>query len=92
MSDSPTHPVRSATTAGIAFTITDLEVANALMKMALSTQDEALVQRTCNHASRTLDEARELLLRAPAGDQRQQLTEALALLTARLANFRARGA
>lgn len=91
MPDRPAHHVRSATVAGIAFTITDLEVANALMKMAVTTQDTALANRTYSHAQRTLEETHELLLRAvPSPDQQAQLTDAIALLTANLADFRAR--
>jgi len=91
MTDRPAHHVRSATAAGIAFTITDLEIANTLLEMALTTQDEALAQRTYNHAQRTFDETHELLLRAaPSPEQQQQVTAAMALLAARLAAFRAR--
>jgi len=91
MPDRPAHHVRSATVAGIAFTITDLEVANALMEMALTTQDTALANRTYSHAQRTLEETHELLLRAaPSPDQQAQLADAMALLAAKLTDFRAR--
>jgi hypothetical protein len=91
MPERPAHHARSATVAGIAFTITDLEIANALMKMALTTADRALAHRTYNHAQRTLEETHELLLRAaPSPDQEKHLADAIALLTARLAAFRAR--
>jgi hypothetical protein len=91
MPDRAALNVRSATPAGIAFTITDLKIANALMDMALTTPDEALAHRTYNHARRTLEETHELLLRAiPAPGQLTRLTDAMALLIARLAAFRAR--
>jgi hypothetical protein len=91
MPERPAHHTRSATVAGIAFTITDLEIANALMKMALTAEDRTMALRTYNHAQRTLEETHELLLRAaPLPEQRERLDEAIALLTARLAAFRAR--
>jgi len=91
MPERPAHHVRSATSAGIAFTITDLEIVNALLKVALTTPDTALAQRTYSHAQRTLEETHELLLRAaPSSEQKAQLEASMALLTARLAAFRAR--
>ena len=91
MSDRTAHHIRSATPAGIAFTITDLEIANTLMRMALTTDDTALALRTYNHSLRTLEETHELLLRAaPTADQHAVLTDAMALLSAKLAAFRAK--
>ncbi|MET0499270.1 MAG: hypothetical protein ABW106_13480 [Steroidobacteraceae bacterium] len=91
MPDRKAHNVRSATPAGIAFTITDLEIASELMRVALTTDDPTLAHRTYNHALRTLEETRELLLRvAPAAEHQPRLQQAMEKLTANLDAFRAR--
>ncbi len=91
MNDHSTQFVRSATSAGIDFTITDLEVAFTLMQTALTTTDSELALRTYNHAVRTLAETRELLGRAsPTEEQRSKLTAAMAALEERLSVFRTR--
>lgn len=91
MSDFPAHFVRSATSAGMTFTITDLEMATSLMQRALIATDSEFAFRTYNHAVRTLSEANELLTRySPTADERARLTKVIAVLEARLAAFRAR--
>lgn len=91
MTEHPSQFVRSATIAGIAFTITDLEIAVSLMDMALTTADNDTGDRSFEHATRTLTETRDLLTRAtPTAEQREQLTQLMQTLEERLATFRAR--
>ena len=91
MPDRKAHNVRSATPAGIAFTITDLEIANELMRVALTTDDPTLALRTYNHALRTLEETHELLLRvAPGAEHQPRLQQAMKTLAASLDAFRTR--
>ncbi len=91
MTDHPSQFVRSATTAGIAFTLTDLEIAISLMDTALTTADKDAAARTFDHGTRTLTETRELLTRAtPTTEQRERLTQLMQILEQRLTAFSSR--
>jgi hypothetical protein len=88
MTDHPSQFVRSATHAGIIFTIQDLEIAISLLDAALQTTDVAAAERSRDHAARTLTETRELMTRAaPTNEQRERLIQLMQTLEERLATF-----